>query len=65
MLSDNIHNPQDTKKLDNNYIIIDFIQNKQLIHLQKFPFLKEGFSVSYSKWINEEFNIVCSIHVGQ
>lgn len=40
MVYDNNHNPQDTKKLDNNYIIIDFIQNKQLIHLQKFPFKK-------------------------
>lgn len=40
MVYDNIHNPQATAKLDNNYIIIDFIQNKQLIHLQKFPFKK-------------------------
>lgn len=33
MVYDNIHNPQATAKLDNNYIIIDFIQNKQLILL--------------------------------
>lgn len=40
MVYDNILHPQDTAKLDNNYIIIDFIQNKQLILLQKFPFKK-------------------------